>query len=172
MATERRYVLILDKRLDFIRLFRADCPVRPEGKTLWEGDGLRRAYDAMKTLNERRRPVISYHVCNARTRKGTATYRVFKSTHPKVWECVSTHTSYRSAMDAAKLLRAAERNRLVEVRKQKADERAEKKREKDAMLARLRRVGVNTKTVPKLTAKDLRYLEWLESRNALFEDAA
>ena len=172
MSDERRYVLILDRRLDFIRLFRADCPVRPEGKTLWEGDGLRRAYDAMKSLNERRRPVLCYYVCMARTPKGTATYRVFKSTHPKVWELVATHLAYRAAMDAAKVLRAAESGRLVSERRARAEERASRKAEKEAMLVRLRRAGVVTKTVPKLTAKDLRYLEWLEARPQIIKDAA
>lgn len=172
MADEHRYVLILDKDRDFIRVFRADSPMRPSGKTLWEGDGLRRTYDAMVRLNEARRPAICYYVCVARNTKGRATYRVFKSTHPKVWERVSMHTAYKAAVEDGKRLRGLEKERIVAATDARKAERAAAKAEKDAILARLRMAGVVRKKVPKLTAKDLRYLEWLEARRELIKDAA
>jgi hypothetical protein len=163
---------MLDKDRDFIRLFRADSPMRPSGKALWEGDGLRRTYDAMVRLNEARRPATCYYVCGARNAKGRATHRVFKSTHPKVWERLSIHTVYKAAVEDAKRLRGLEKERIaVEMEARKA-ERAAAKSEKDAILARLRMAGVVRKKVPKLTAKDLRYLEWLEARRELIKDAA
>nr|WP_250808025.1 hypothetical protein [Neorhizobium tomejilense] len=172
MAAERRYVLILDKKLDFIRLFRADCPVRPEGKTLWEGDGLRRAYDAMMELNSRRKPITCYHVCSAAGSKGKLTFKVFKSGHPKVWDRVSTHTAYKGAMEAARTLRREYKEKTAAARAIIVSDRAARRAENNAMLARLRKVGVTSKRVPKLTDKDLRYLAWIEAKRELFKDAA
>ncbi len=169
---ERRYVLILDKRLDYIRLFRADCPLRPEGKALWEGDGLKRAYEAMKSLNRRRKPVLCYFVCSSQKSSKFKKFRCFKSTHPKQWISVSTHTAYREAVEAAKRLREAERSRQDNLKAARKEKRHSDRLEKEAMLGRLRRVGVITKKVPKLTEKDRRYLEWIETRDAESEDAA
>ncbi|MBY3433149.1 hypothetical protein HFN89_03000 [Rhizobium laguerreae] len=172
MAEEHRYVLILDKDRDFIRVFRADSPMRPSGKALWEGDGLRRTYDAMVRLNEARRPAVCYYVCVARNAQGRATYRIFKTTHPKVWERASMHTVYKTAVEDAKRLRGLEKDRIgIETAARKAG-RIAARTEKEATLARLRMAGVVRKKVPKLTAKDIRYLEWLEARRELIKDAA
>lgn len=172
MAEEHRYVLLLDKERDFIRVFRSDSPMRPAGKVLWEGNGLHRTYAAMVRLNKERRPVPCYYVCCARNERGRAAYRVFKSTHPKVWEQVSMHTVYRDAVDAAKQHRGLEKTRMAEEKRVRDAKRAEAKAENDAILARLRRAGVVRKKVPKLTAKDLRYLAWLEAKRELIKDAA
>lgn len=172
MAEEHRYVLLLDKERDFIRVFRSDSPMRPVGKVLWEGNGLHRTYAAMVRLNKERRPVPCYYVCCARSERGRASYRVFKSTHPKVWEQVSMHTVYKEAVEAAKHHRSLEKTRLAEEKRVRDADRAAAKAENDALLTRLRRAGVVRKMVPKLTAKDLRYLEWLEAKRELIKDAA
>ncbi|MDW9478750.1 hypothetical protein GOB57_08535 [Sinorhizobium meliloti] len=172
MAEEHRYVLMLDKERDFIRVFRSDSPMRPAGKVLWEGNGLHKTYAAMVRLNTERRPVPCYYVCCVRNDRGQAAYRVFKSSHPKVWERVSMHTVYREAVEGAKRLRRLEKTRIGEERRDKDSARAAARAENELLLARLRRAGVVRKRVPKLTAKDLRYLEWLESRRELIEDAA
>lgn len=172
MAEEHRYVLLLDKERDFIRVFRSDSPMRPAGKVLWEGNGLHRTYAAMVRLNKERRPVPCYYVCCVRNERRRASYRVFKSTHPKVWEQVSMHTVYKEAVEAAKHQRGLEKTRLEEEKRTREVGRATAKAEDDALLARLRRAGVVRKKVPKLTAKDLRYLEWLEARRELIKDAA
>lgn len=172
MAEEHRYVLLLDKERDFIRVFRSDSPMRPAGKVLWEGNGLHRTYAAMVRLNKERRPVPCYNVCSAMNERGRASYRVFKSTHPKVWEQLSMHTVYKEAVEAAKRHRVLEKTRLAEEKRVRDADRAEAKAENDALLARLRRAGVVRKKVPKLTAKDLRYLEWLEAKRELIKDAA
>jgi hypothetical protein len=172
MADELRYVLILDKDRDFIRVFRADCPMRPAWPALWEGNGLRRAYDAMVKLNKDRRPAVCYFVCSVRNASGAAVYRIFKSTHPLLWECISIQTPYKAAVEEAKRLRGLEKNRLTAARTEKRAEREAIRAENEVMLARLRRAHVVSKKVPKLTAKDIRYLEWLESRRELIEDVA
>jgi hypothetical protein len=177
MAVERRYVLILDRKLDYIRLFRADCPARPDGKPLWEGDGLRRAYDAMKELNARRKPVRLYHVCSIVVSGRKPTFRVFKSDHPKtvppkVWERISVHTEYRAAIGAVRLLRSEATERAARERQERRTRKEAAKAQDAAMMSRLRKVGVKSKRLPKLTEKDLRYLEWIEAKRQLFEDAA
>lgn len=172
MAEEHRYVLMLDKERDFIRVFRSDSPMRPAGKVLWEGNGLHRTYAAMVRLNKERRPVPCYYVCCARDARAKTIYKVFKSTHPKVWQQVSMHTAYGEAVESAKRLRGLEKERIAGERRARDVARSSEKAEAELMLARLRRAGVVRKKVPKLTAKDLRYLEWLESRRELIEDAA
>lgn len=158
MPAERRYVLVLCRRRKHIRVFRSDCEVRPEGKVLWEGDGLRATYDAMKALNEQRRPVVSYILCHRLTKKGADTFRVFKSVQSDGWEKVSLHVSWKAA---------------VEAKATAALEFAGRREEDDRiMLSRLRKAGVVARTVPKLTDKDRRYLDWMDARAELFEDAA
>jgi len=171
MAAEHRYVLLLDKDRDFIRIFRADSPVRPAGRVLWEGNGLRRTYDAMIRLNRERRPAVLYHVCTAAKGKAIV-YRVFKSQTPKHWQTASSHTAYRDALSAARTLREAERARRAEARAAETADRARRKAEEGIMLERLRLAGVKAKRLPRLTEKDIRYLEWLEGRRRIMEEAA
>jgi hypothetical protein len=163
---------MLDKERNFIRVFRSDSPMRPPGKVLWEGDGLKKTYSEMVRLNKERRPVPCYYVCSAKSARSKIVYKVFKSTPPKVWDQVSMHTAYNLAVESAKRLRGLEKARIANERKDRELARAAEKAYADIMLARLRRAGVVRKKVPKLTAKDLRYLEWLESRRELIEDAA
>lgn len=82
------------------------------------------------------------------------------------------HTVYRDAVDAAKRHRTIEMARLVDEKRIRDADRADIKAKNDALLARLRRAGVVRKKVPKLTAKDMRYLEWLEAKLELNKDAA
>lgn len=172
MAEEHRYVLMLDKERDFIRVFRSDSPMRPLGEPLWEGDGLRRTYSAMVRLNKERRPAPCYYVCSASGKKNLAVYRVFKSSHPKLWIQASMHTSFALAVAAARVLRNLQAQATKEQREAKRTERAARKAEDELILTRLRNAGVVRKKVPKLTAKDIRYLEWLENRKRLIKEAA
>lgn len=126
----------------------------------------------MKKLNRERRPVICYFVCTEKSADGKESFRVFKSNHPKLWKSVSMHTTYRAAVEEAKRLRVLEKERRLEERRAKEARRVRDRSENEVMLARLRKVGVIRKRVPKLTAKDLRYLEWHEERRRLFEDVA
>lgn len=142
LKKERRYVLILDKHLDYIRVFRADCPVRAEGKTLWEGDGLHRAYEAMKRLNRDRKPIKTYFVCT-KLRKDTKTaVRVFMDPKDE-WKKESRHAQFIDAAAAARALRKT------------IDEK---------IMRQLCAVGIVRTRLPKLTRKDLMYLEWHERK--------
>ena len=158
MTLEHRYVLMLDGDLDFIRLFRADSPMRPQGDPAWEGDGLRRAYDAMKRLNRERRPIVLYHACTSRAGRGLPACRVFRELPGGDWTLMSTHASLALARAACRVAKEDARKAAVA--------------RDEATLKKLRRVGVDRKKVPRLTAKDIRYLEWMESRAELIQDAA
>lgn len=142
-VAERRYVLLLDRERDYIRLFRADCSARPDGRTLWEGDGLYRAYDAMKRLNRERRPAKVWHVCES---VSDSPARVFASP-PEGWRSVSVHTVFRDARAAA-----------AEARARKAEEKSRR------TLDLMRRGGYRGRKVPKLTKADKAYLAWLEKK--------
>ena len=171
MKKERRYVLILDKERNFIRLFRSDCSVRPVGKVLWEGDGLRRTYDAMKRLNKERRLAIIYYVYEGKNKKNIKTIKVSKVS-PKKKEIISKHLNYKEAILAAKFLRKKEKNIKIEKR-DKILARRKKKQECEAiLLKRLEKVGVFRKNVPNITPKDLQYLEWFEKKNKIIKEVA
>jgi hypothetical protein len=159
------YVLLLDKKLDYIRLFRADCPVRPSGRVLWEGDGLRNAYRAMKDLNSRRRPAIVYHVAEKETTKKVAV-RIFKKDLRKGWKTRSIQTSYAEAKEAARILREVLNSERLIKRAKVLEDRSIKRQQNEVIMKRLAQVGVKGKRPPKLTDKDLRYLEWYESKKS------
>jgi hypothetical protein len=82
------------------------------------------------------------------------------------------HTVYKEAVASAKRHRGIEKAKFADEKNLRGAARATANAEKEDMLARLRRAGVVRKKVPKLTPKDLRYLEWLESRRDLIKDAA
>ena len=144
---ERRYVLILDKVRGYIRIFRSDCPVRPAGKVLWEGDGLRKTYDAMKRLNKERRPVVIYYVFLERTNNRIKVSKTPSDNN----SIISKHLAYKEAVTRAKF---------------------ERKKHENIFLQRLEKVGVITNKIPKLTSKDLEYLKWFEKKNEIIQEAA
>jgi hypothetical protein len=158
MVTEHRYVLVLDTGRDYVRIFRADSPARPAGAPFWEGDGLHRTYEAMKRINRERRPLECHHLCRDDGQGRKPLFRIFKELPGAGWKHVSTHATRTDAAEAKK--RAEQRTKDL-ARSAEA-----------ALLRKLERVGVVRKKVPKLTAKDLRYLEWMDSRAELFKDAA
>lgn len=143
------YVIVLDKDRDFCRLFRSDSDEIPSGEVLWTGTGLRRGYDAMIRLNKERKPVEIYSVCSSVSKKGREVYKLMKGQAAKEINVVSIHSEYKAAR--------AEMHRLTEARN--ALEEAAKK-EAHAIM---KRVGINSKRIPKWTAKDLQYISWMKS---------
>lgn len=153
MADEKRYVLVLDKERDFIRVFRADCDMRPDGIVLWDGNGLTTAYEAMIRLNKERRPIELHHVCVL-----DGKLRVFRGQPKADWKSVSTHTSRADALEALRARQAAvvagnaARSRKLAARLRLAGVPEE-------------RLGVDERTgnlVSKVTEKDMQYLRWFE----------
>lgn len=138
----QNYIVVLDKELNFCRLFRSDSEDIPAGEILWNGDGLRHGYDAMIRLNKERKPVQSYFVCAA-TRRGRVTYSVKKSDPGEGYEILCIKNEFKLAAQEVKSLRA----------------KAEQEREK--MFGLMKRVGISSKRIPKFTEKDLRYIDWL-----------
>lgn len=141
------YVVVLDKELDFCRLFRTDSIDLPAGETLWSGNGLRRGYDAMIRLNKERRPVSLYHVCSSQSPRGRTVYGVVKGEPAGRWTSLSAFPDYVTARKEMKALTAA----------RDAAEAAEREKARAIM----RRVGILSKRIPKFTKTDLRYIDWL-----------
>jgi len=154
MADDDLYVVVLDKELDYCRLFRADCEVLPEGEILWSGNGLRRGYDAMIRLNKDRKPVNAYNVCSSTSKAGRTVFRLVKDEpRDKGMKVEATFYDYSSAREHLGKLK----------RERDAAERANKEK----MLRLLRRVGINSNRVPKFTETDRRYIEWLRDNGKL-----
>lgn len=147
------YLVALDPRQEFCRLFRADS-VEAVGLTpLWTGGGLRAGYDAMIRLNKDRRPTDLFLVCRRQGTKGRASFRLYRTAPPADggWDVLSSHPTHA---DARK-----EVSRLVAER---SDAEAA---ERDRILRTLERLGVRATRMPRLTAADRRYLDWLEARD-------
>jgi len=144
------YLVALDQEAGYCRLFRADSPESAGLAPLWSGYGLRSGYDAMIRLNKERRPTDLFHVCSRAGARGGMAYKVFRGTPAEAgWTVEATEVAYS---EARKHLA-----RLV------AERDAQRDRGRQRLLKGLRRAGVETSRVPKLTRADLRYIEWLES---------
>lgn len=147
MVTEN-YVVLLDVEKDFCRLFRSDSIDLPTGDILWSGDSLRHGYDAMIRLNKERRPVEVYSVCSTESKNGRKVFRICKG-HPKQeLDVLSIHSEYVLAREEIKKL-TKERDEL-------------EKAKREYCLAVMRRVGIESKRIPKWTPSDLKYIAWLE----------
>ena len=151
------YVIILDREVDYCRLFRQDSEHIPDGEVLATVKGLRRGYDAMIRHNAERRPIEAYHVCRKARPKGDFSYRVMKTAAPD-WQPVETHVSHAGAKAALTRLLLERDNRK---------ERAEK--EARQIMAR---TGISGSRIPVFTQADLRYVEWLKATGRFLEDAA
>ena len=146
---DENYVIVLDKDRDFCRLFRSDSDEIPQGEVLWSGAGLRRGYDAMIRLNKERKPVEIYSVCSSVSKKGREVFKLIKGQAAKEVNVVSIHSEYKPAREEIKRL-TEKRNSLEEA-------------EKAAAHAIMKRVGINSKRIPKWTATDLQYIAWMKS---------
>lgn len=148
-AVEHNYLVALDPDLGFCRLFRTDSVEGAGLSALWSGLGLRAGYDAMIRLNKDRRPIDLFMVCSREGTRGLA-FRLFKTAPPdETWTMVASRTSHAEAKECLSGL----------VAERKAAEAAAR----DRMLRALDRAGVRATRVPRLSAADRRYLEWLES---------
>jgi len=149
-ASAEHYLVALDPSVGYCRLFRTDSVESAGLHPLWSGFGLRAGYDAMIRLNKERRPTDLFHVCSRTGARGRTVFRVFKGApHEEGWRVEGTDVEYAEA-----------RKRLASL----AGERDSSERaERDRILRGLRRAGVETDSVPRLTGADVRYLRWLEA---------
>lgn len=151
------YVIILDKELGFCRLFREDSPDIPSGEILCSVRGLRRGYDAMMRLNRERRPIVTYHICSRVGAKKHSSYRVMKTVKDG-WQSIETYVDYQTA-----------RTRLKELAEQR---RQAQSAEKAALREIMTRTGMTGRRLPKMTAADIRYIEWLKETGRFHKQAA
>lgn len=141
------YVVLLDKERDFCRLFRADAEEMPAGEVLWSGNGLRVGYDAMIRLNKERRPISAYSVCSAQSPRGRTVYRIVRGEPEGRWKALDQFFDFAAAKNAVKSLTKV-RNEAEAAEKEKA-------------YRIMRRVGIQSRRIPKFTETDRRYLAWL-----------
>jgi len=144
------YLVALDPEAGYCRLFRTDSPGSAGLAPLWSGFGLRAGYDAMIRLNKERRPTDLFHVCSREGARGRTAYKVFRGAPSEAgWTVEATEVAYSEA-----------RKRLVRLVAERDEQRD---RGRQRLLRGLRRAGVETNRIPKLSRADLRYIEWLES---------
>lgn len=146
--SDDNYVVILDKDLDFCRLFRSNSEDAPLGEVLWSGNHLRQGYDAMIRLNKERRPIETYSVCSKQSKKGRIIYKLYKGRPDGDLTLITIHSEYKKARDEIK--------KLTEARN------AEEEAKKQFSFAVMDRVGIQSKRIPKWTAADLQYISWLK----------
>ena len=146
--SHENYVIILDKERDFCRRFRSDSEAAPTGEILWAGDKLRQGYEAMIRLNKERRPVDTYSVCSKKSKKGRDIFKLFKGSPEVGYATLSIHVDYKPAR--------AEIKKLIEARN------TEEEAKRSFSFAVMDRVGIQSKRIPKWTAADLKYIEWLK----------
>jgi hypothetical protein len=161
-ADSDRYVLVLDKRMDYVKVFRADSDTCPPGPYERTCNGLPFAYREMIRLNNERRPVKVYALGMSPDPSSKPLLKLVLGSLPEGWKPLGTFTDHKAGRTAMSSARAAH----------KADLKKSKEDADDAILKKLRKLGVNAKRVPRLTEKDRRYLAWRESKGDFFEDAA
>lgn len=152
--TAEHYLVAHDPEAGYCRLFRTDSVDSTCLVPLWTGFGLRAGYDAMIRLNRERKPTDLFHVCSRPGARGRTVFKVFKGPpREEGWRDEGTEVAY-----------AAARKLLTEL---VARRDASAKAERDRILRGLRRAGVATDSVPRLSGADMRYIRWLESTGRL-----
>lgn len=153
MSGTANYYILKDDHLGWSKLYRSDSDALPPGEILWKGNSLLAGYDAMKTINTQNREIVRYHLCTSISAAGREIFRIYKDLPEKPWALIKTHATYPAAK--------AQLNDMRVARDVREKEELEKK------LSILRRVHYEGKKVPKLTATEWKYLEWLKETDRL-----
>lgn len=150
------YCIVKDDHLGWYKLYRTDSDTVPPGEVLWQGDSLKVGYDKMKSINNTHRKIIIYSVASSISETGRKIFRIYKETPQAPWTVVKTHMKYDAAKEHLKELKAA----------RDAEEEATFER-KMSILGRVHYTG---KRLPKLTATDWKYLDYLRQSDRLTEE--
>jgi hypothetical protein len=110
----------------------------------------------MKSINKRHRKIVLYHLAKSLSDTGREIFRIFKQAPQSPWTTVKIHKEFDAAKNHMKTLIGA-RNAVEE-------------RDFNRKMSLLRRVNVESKRIPRLSATDWKYLEWMKETGRLTDE--
>jgi hypothetical protein len=153
---EPYYIVVLDKKIGYCRLFRTDsenCPVN--AVPLWQGHNLDIGYEEMIRQNMERRQIPSYHLSYSINKNGRKIFKIFKESPAKPWIALDLFHDYKLAL-----------SRMKELCEERRSFSAEVESRKKILMKRLQMKGKSLR----LDAKGKRYVAWLLDSGTLKTD--